>query len=280
MNKLLGKYWYLLVCVLLISVTFVVYWPVVNHEFVKYDDDKYVTDNRQVQSGLSWQGARWAFTTGHASNWHPVTWLSHMADCELFGLRAGAHHLINVLFHVANTLLLFVVLKRMTGAVWASAFVAAVFGLHPLHVESVAWVAERKDVLSTFFWLLTMWAYVRYAEHPKPARYLVTLLLFVLGLMAKPMLVTLPFVLLLLDYWPLKRVQLGKLVGNGDLQNGSAANTVGQKPILHLVLEKVPFFVFSAISSFVTLLVQRSGGAVPTMEALGVKSRLGNAVVS
>ena len=280
MNKPLGKYWYLLICVLLISVIFAVYWLAVNHEFVKYDDDKYVTDNREVKSGLSRQGIRWAFTTGYASNWHPVTWLSHMADCELFGLRAGAHHLTSVLFHIANTLLLFVVLKRMTGALWASAFVAAVFGLHPLHVESVAWVAERKDVLSTFFWMLTMWAYARYAEHPKVSRYLLTFLLFVLGIMAKPMLVTLPFVLLLLDYWPLERIQLGKCVGSGDLQNNNEQDVLRQKPILQLVLEKVPFFVISIVSCIVTVFVQRSGGAVPTMEALGVKVRVGNAVVS
>jgi tetratricopeptide (TPR) repeat protein len=280
MNKPLGTYWYLLICVFLISVTFAVYWPAVNHEFVKYDDDKYVTDNLEVKSGLSRQGIRWAFTSGYASNWHPVTWLSHMADCEFFGLRAGAHHLTSVLFHIANTLLLFVVLKRMTGALWGSCFVAAVFGLHPLHVESVAWVAERKDVLSTFFWMLTMWAYVRYAEHPKVSRYLLTLALFVLGIMAKPMLVTLPFVLLLLDYWPLERIQFGRCVGNGDLQNNNEQDVLRQKPILQLVLEKVPFFVISIVSSVVTVFVQRIGGAVPTMEALGVKVRVGNAVVS
>ncbi len=280
MNKPLGTYWYLLIFIFLVSITFAVYWPAVNHEFVKYDDDKYVTDNREVKSGLGRQGVRWAFTSGYASNWHPVTWLSHMADCEFFGLRAGAHHLTSVLFHIANTLLLFVVLKRMTGAMWASAFVAAVFGLHPLHVESVAWVAERKDVLSTFFWMLTIWAYARYAERPKVSRYLLTLALFVLGIMAKPMLVTLPFVLLLLDFWPLERIQLGRCVGSGDLQNNNEQDVPGQKPILQLVFEKVPFFVISIASSVVTVFVQRSGGAVPTMEALGVKVRLGNAVVS
>ena len=280
MNEPFHKYWYLLICVLLISVTFAVYWPVVNHEFVKYDDDKYVTDNRQVKSGLSWQGVRWAFTTGHASNWHPVTWLSHMADCELFGLQAGTHHLTNLLLHIANTLLLFVVLKRMTGAMWASAFVAAVFGLHPLHVESVAWLAERKDVLSTFFLLLTMWAYAYYAERPKVSRYLLALVLFVLGIMAKPMLVTLPFVLLLLDYWPLERIQLGRQTDKGELQNANEQNTVEQKPIMHLLFEKGPFFVISAVSCVVTVFVQRIGGAVPTMEALGLKVRVGNAIVS
>jgi len=280
MSKLLHTYRFLLICIFLISATFAAYWPVVNHEFVKYDDDKYVTDNHQVKSGLSWQSVRWAFTTGHASNWHPVTWLSHMADCEIFGLQAGAHHLTNVLLHIANTLLLFVVFKRMTGAMWASAFVAAVFGLHPLHIESVAWVAERKDVLSTFFWMLTMWAYALYAERPGVGRYLLTLVFFVLGIMAKPMLVTLPFVLLLLDYWPLERIQLRKQTGNGDLQSSKKQNTIGQKPIMQLVVEKVPFFVISAVSCVVTVFVQRIGGAVPTMEALGLKVRVGNAIVS
>jgi len=203
-----------------------------------------------------------------------------MADCELFGLQAGTHHLTNLLLHIANTLLLFVVLKRMTGAMWASAFVAAVFGLHPLHVESVAWLAERKDVLSTFFWLLTMWAYAYYAERPKVSRYLLALVLFVLGIMAKPMLVTLPFVLLLLDYWPLERIQLGRQTDKGELQNANEQNTVEQKPIMHLLFEKGPFFVISAVSCVVTLFVQRIGGAVPTMEALGIKVRVGNAIVS
>lgn len=250
----------LAVLVLLGVAVFSGYLPVINYEFVKYDDDRYVTENRYVLGGVGWEGVRWAFTTGQASNWHPVTWISHMVDCSLFGTRAGAHHLVNVILHTANTLLLFYVLKRMTKAVWASAFVAAIFGLHPLHIESVAWVAERKDVLSTFFWLMTMWAYSRYAERPKAAGYFLTLLLFAVGLMAKPMLVTLPFVLLLLDYWPLerfKRVHIGRLV-----------------------VEKIPFFVLSAVSSVVTMIVQRVGGAVPTVEALGVRARVANAVVS
>ena len=280
MDKPLHKNPTFLISIFLVVVVLAVYWPVGKYEFLKYDDDKYVTDNRYVKPGLSWQSVRWAFTTGHASNWHPLTWLSHMLDCELFYLEAGAHHLTNVLFHTANTLLLFIVLTRMTGGLWASGFVAAVFGLHPLHVESVAWVAERKDVLSTFFWLLTMLAYVRYAEKPKLARYSVTLVLFALGLMAKPMLVTLPFVLLLLDYWPLERMQFRKVVGEDDLQEGSAQSNDGRVPNLHLLLEKVPFFAFAAISSFVTFLVQRKGGAVPTMEALSIRSRVDNAIVS
>jgi len=280
MNRPLHKNRSFLLCILLGLVVLAVYWPVHKYEFVKYDDDKYVTDNRYVKSGLNWQGVRWAFTTGHASNWHPLTWLSHMLDYQLFGLNSGAHHTSNVLFHIANTLLLFVVLKRMTGRLWASGFVAAVFGLHPLHVESVAWVAERKDVLSTFFWLLTMWAYVRYAEKPRPARYLLTLLFFLLGLMAKPMLVTLPLVLLLLDYWPLERMQFRKVVGGDDLQDGDTQNSIGRVSIWRLIVEKVPFFALTVISSIVTFIVQRKGGAVPTMEALSTRSRVDNAIVS
>jgi tetratricopeptide (TPR) repeat protein len=190
-----------------------------------------------------------------------------MLDCQLFDLNAGAHHLINVLFHIANTLLLFGVLKRMTGALWASAFVATIFALHPLHVESVAWVAERKDVLSTLFWMLTIWAYIGYYKHPKVTRYLLTLVLFILGLMAKPMLVTLPFVLLLLDYWPLERIAFDKRSGNA------------RRSILHLLVEKVPFFGLSIVASVVTFLVQRSGGAIHTMEAFDLKRRAGNAIV-
>jgi tetratricopeptide (TPR) repeat protein len=182
-----------------------------------------------------------------------------MMDCQLFDLRAGAHHLTNLLFHIANTLLLFAVLKRMSGALWRSAFVAGIFALHPLHVESVAWISERKDVLSTFFWMLTMWAYVRYTERQNAARYLLTLLFFALGLMAKPMLVTLPFVLLLLDYWPLGRLQ---------------------RPVLHVVAEKLPFFAFSAVSSTITFFVGRSGGAMAPFEIFSVKTRIANTVVS
>jgi tetratricopeptide (TPR) repeat protein len=254
------KLWFSGVCVALALAVFFVYWPVRNHDFIKYDDDKYVTDNRNVQSGLTWRSVRWAFTSGYASNWHPVTWLSHMLDCEIFGLDPRGPHLVNLLLHIANTLLLFTVFKRMTGSIWPSAFVAAVFGLHPLHVESVAWVAERKDVLSTFFWMLTMGAYARYAERPGMARYLPVLLSFVLGLMAKPMLVTLPFVLLLLDYWPLERMR--------------------HVSIRSLLLEKVPLLALAGASSIVTFLVQRGSGAMQTIEAIDLKSRLANAVVA
>ena len=234
-----------------------VYWPVYNYEFVKYDDDTYVTNNTNIQSGLDWKSVCWAFTAGYESNWHPVTWLSHALDYQLFGSWAGGHHLTNILFHILNTIVLFYVLMRMTGAIWPSVFVAAVFALHPLHVESVAWVAERKDVLSTFFWLLTMWAYIRYVENPRLRRYLTTLVLFVLGLMSKPMLVTVPFVLLLLDFWPL-----------------------GRKISWRLLTEKIPFFICSFVSCVVTFIVQRSSGTMADIESFGLTIRINNAIVS
>ncbi|MFH1371452.1 MAG: tetratricopeptide repeat protein [Planctomycetota bacterium] len=250
---------HLLVCILLAAATFAVYLPVWNHEFVYYDDDVYITKNPNVQSGLSWQGVKWAFTSGYASNWHPLTWLSHQLDWQLFGDNAGAHHIVNILFHIANTILLFVVLNRMTKGFWQSAFVAGLFALHPLHVESAAWVAERKDVLSTLLWLLTMLFYVRYAERPTAGRYVVVPVLFSLGLMAKPMLVTLPFVLLLLDYWPLGRLGSGKYT------------------IKRLLLEKLPLLFLSAASSVVTYLVQQKSGA---MTPLPFGERVSNAICS
>ena len=200
----------LIICVLLALACLLAFWRVNLSDFVSYDDTAYVTENSHIQSGLTLEGIEWAFTTGHATNWHPVTWLSHMLDVQLFGLNPGWHHFINLLFHIANTVLLFLVFHRATKALWQSAFVAALFALHPLHVESVAWVAERKDVLSTFFWMLTMWVYLSYTARPGVVRYLSLLACFALGLMAKPMLVTLPFVLLLLDYWPLGRLGLKK----------------------------------------------------------------------
>jgi tetratricopeptide (TPR) repeat protein len=252
----------LLLCILLAAVTFAVYWPVHSHEFVRYDDDTYVTHNPNVKSGLSWQGVKWAFTTGHAANWHPLTWLSHQLDYTLFAGNSAAHHLVNVLFHIANTLLLFIVLVRMTKRLWPGVFVAALFAMHPLHVESVAWVAERKDVLSTLFWLLTMLAYARYAERPSAGRYILTLVFFILGLLSKPMLITLPIVLLLLDYWPLDRFQNSKF------------------SILNLLTEKFPFFLLSIVSSIVTFVVQQKGGAMSTIYAVPLENRIFNAICS
>src|SRR5664280_597796 len=200
-----------LLCLALALVTTALYLPITHHDFVNFDDDDYITNNSHVKAGLTWAGVIWAFQTGAAANWHPLTWLSHMLDCQLYGLYPGGHHLTSLLFHVANTLLLFLWLNQLTGALWRSAFVAALFAWHPLRVESVAWAAERKDVLSAFFWMLALIAYTRYAresrvQSPKSrVFYGLSLLAFAGGLMSKPMVVTLPFVLLLLDFWPLER---------------------------------------------------------------------------
>ena len=254
------KYQVPLICLVLAMITLVAFEQVRRNDFVSFDDLQYVTDNPNVNQGLSGESIAWAFTSGYASNWHPLTWLSHMADCELYGLRPAGHHITNLLLHILNTLLLFWVFRKMTGSVWPSAFVAAVFAIHPLHVESVAWVAERKDVLSTLFWLGTMIAYVRYTERSSMGNSVLVALLFGLGLMAKPMLVTLPFVLLLLDYWPLRRFDTFS--------------------IRRLVGEKIPLFVLAAGSSVITFLVQQKGGAVIELENISVASRLGNALVS
>ena len=346
-------------CLLLALATAAVFWPVARFDFVNYDDSDYVTANAHVQSGLKWANVRWAFTTGHASNWHPLTWLSHSLDCQLFGQSAGAHHLASAGFHLANTLLLFLVLRQMTGALWRSALVAALFALHPLHVESVAWVSERKDVLSGFFFLLTLWAYSAYVSSvggrgagekseilppsgtkseipqsgtkpeirspdsatahrgpraadyglqttqralsishlpssishlPSAIFYLLALLLFALGLMSKPMLVTLPFVLLLLDYWPLGRVsgvrcqvseEAGRARPHASAPLNHPTNPVRRPSLaqaLRLVLEKLPFLALSAASSVITFVVQRKGGAVST--SLSAGERIANALVS
>jgi tetratricopeptide (TPR) repeat protein len=260
-------------------VTFAAFWEVRHNEFISLDDNLYVTENPTVQAGITVQGVIWAFTTTTAGNWHPLTWLSHMLDCELFGLNSGGHHVTSLIFHLANTLLLFWVLKRAIGKLWESAFVAALFALHPLHVESVAWVAERKDVLSTFFWILTMGMYVHYVEQPRLDRYLFALLCFALGLMSKPMLITLPFVLLLLDYWPLGRFSFGPLGARPFLHEAGMGHPQGSSS-LRLVLEKVPFFAFSAAMSVLAVFAQRSAGAVGSLEILPMETRLANSVLS
>jgi tetratricopeptide (TPR) repeat protein len=263
---------YLLVCLFLVMAILAVYWQVRNHDFINYDDDLYVTINPHVQAGFTLDSITWAFTSTHASNWHPLTWLSHMLDCRIYGMNPGRHHLTNVLLHILNTLLLFLVFKRMTGDLWQCGFVAALFALHPLHVESVAWVAERKDVLSTFFWMLTVWSYLRYVERSGLNRYLPVLFFFILGLMAKPMLVTLPFVLLLLDYWPLKRFRLGSSEDSQECRPGRFC--------LGLVWEKIPLFLLSAGSSVITYMVQKSSGAVSPLDVASFKVRIANAMIS
>jgi Flp pilus assembly protein TadD len=281
MDNGLHRHRILLLCLVLTIAILSLFWQVQNHGFVNFDDDLYVTANPRVQAGLTVDGIVWAFTTTHASNWHPLTWLSHMVDCHLFGLNPGAHHFTNLLLHVANTLLLFLVFHRMTRAVWNSACVAALFALHPLHVESVAWVAERKDLLSTFFWLLTMGLYLRYVKRPRYTRYLLVFLSFSLGLMAKPMLVTLPFVLLLLDYWPLGRLEF--VPSSLTTQSAPGKSTVfwsRRSLILRLVLEKIPLLGLATVSSLVTFLVQRSGGALESLNTIPLNVRLANAFVT
>ncbi len=239
-------------------ITIAVFCRVVTFDFIVYDDPSYVTANPQVQAGLSVENFAWAFASSRAYNWHPLTWLSLMLDCQLFGPDAGWFHLTNLLLHTANTVLLFILLFRMTKALWPSAFVAAAFAIHPLHIQSVAWVAERKDVLSTLFWLLTMLLYVRYTERSSTGRYVLVLFVFALGLMAKPMLVTLPVILLLLDYWPLKR----------------------KCSLPKLLLEKLPFIFFAVVSSVITLVVQAQSGAVRDIVKFPFDIRVINALIS
>ncbi|HWV99979.1 MAG TPA: hypothetical protein VNZ64_09830 [Candidatus Acidoferrum sp.] len=313
----------------LAAITLLLYAPVARHSFIDLDDDAYVFDNTHVLTGLSLANARWAFTTGYAGNWHPVTWLSHMLDCQLFGAGPGPQHVVNSMLHAVNSVLLFLLLARLTGRPWRSAFVAALFALHPLHVESVAWIAERKDVLSAFFFMLTLGAYARYVEksqvpslrsqasssdrhapvaksefqgavsrgavsgapakpgisrrgsdaassiknqtsnikNPAGLYYGVALLTFALGLMSKPMLVTLPFLLMLLDYWPLVRFQRPNPSSRPSSLKG-------------LLIEKTPFFVLAAASCVVTFLVQRNAGAVASMQSVPLVTRSGNAALS
>jgi hypothetical protein len=250
--------------VCLFVLTWVVYAQTLRYDFVNYDDPRYVYQNTRITSGISVANVAWAFSHIHSENWHPLTTITHMLDCQLHGLNAGWHHFTNVLLHCVSVVLLFVALERMTGALWRSAFVSAVFAVHPLHVESVAWIAERKDVLSAFFFMLTLLAYLHYTRAPSIGRYLTVVLGVALGLMSKPMLVTLPFVLLLLDYWPLERFETNR------------SNT-GRR-LLQLVLEKIPLIALSAVSSIVTFLAQR--GAIGWTEQLPVSARISNALVA
>src|SRR5438477_499167 len=258
-----------LICILLAALTWLVFGQTLRHDFVNYDDPGYVYENPKVTEGLTFAGAAWAFTHIHARNWHPLTTLSHMLDCQLFGLRAGGHHFTNVLLHGVTVVLLFVVLWQMTGGLWRSAFVAAIFAIHPLKVESVAWVAERKDVLSGLFFVLTLGAYLRYVRKRTIPRFCMVTLCFALGLMSKPMLVTLPLVLLLLDYWPLERF------ASGGTKRGSQDKLTAFLPLL---VEKTPLLVLAAASSLVTFLVQKNGGA--QADPLPLIWRLGNALTA
>jgi len=258
-----------LICLALAVVTLFVFWQVRNSEFINYDDGKYIYENPHIQDGITWEGIQWALTADllfdspHADFWIPVTFLSHIFSSELFGMDASGHHLINLLFHVLNSVMLFCVLTRMTGTLWQSAFVAALFAVHPLHVESVAWVTERKDVLSTFFWMLTMWSYHRYTQNSSLHRYLLVFLALALGLMTKPMLITLPFVFLLLDFWPLGRLRLGH-----------------DRALWKLVWEKIPLFALSITSIIITYLALHQGGHIRSFEIYPLWTRIGNALVA
>jgi Flp pilus assembly protein TadD len=270
-----------LICAVLVLASIIAYEPVRHNVFLEYDDDTYVVENQHVNSGITLGNVRWAFTTGDVAYWHPVTWLSHMLDCQLYGLRSSMHHLTNLILHIVNSLLLFWVFKRMTGALWSSAFIGALFALHPLNVDSVAWLAERKNVLSTFFWLLTMLTYVHYSQKPGLSRYLPVVLLFAISLMAKPMLVTLPFVLLLLDYWPLGRVRFGRLLGDNDAETDKSVISGGQSSsVFRLVLEKVPLFVLSAASVCLSSLSFKRYEQTISTELVPMKLRIANALVS
>ena len=263
------------ICAALVGITWFVFAQTVRHQFVTYDDPQYVYSNPDVSAGISLPRISWAFTHAIAGNWHPLTTISHMLDCQLYGLDPAGHHFTNVLFHTIAVVLLFVVLQQMTDSLWRSAFVAAVFAIHPLHVESVAWVSERKDVLSAVFFMLTLGAYAHYVRAPSVTRYLLLLLLFALGLMSKPMLVTVPFLLLLLDYWPLGRITHVGLPKAPDRQQATSSHW---SVICRLVGEKVPLFALAAFSSGVTLFTQfRSTG---TAAQLPLPWRLNNAAVS
>ena len=257
--------WFGTVSAVLVAATVLVYAPVGQHDFIAFDDPQYVVENRHVNGGLTWDNVRWAFTAGEQGNWHPATWLSHMLDVELFGLDAGAHHLTNVGLHALNTVLLLLVLLRLGCARWQSAAVAGLFALHPMHVESVAWVAERKDVLSGAFWWLALLAYVAYVRRRAAWRYLLLLVCFAAGLMSKPMVVTLPFVLLLLDFWPLRRVtDPARPFGTG----------------WPLVVEKLPLIALAAAASVVTFVVQQESGAVRSLESLSIGRRIATALTA
>jgi protein O-mannosyl-transferase len=264
---------FFIVCFLLGVLTMALYWPIRSHGFTSFDDGLYVTDCPKVQMGLSWDGICWAFQSFDAVNWHPLTFIVHMIDCDLYGLSPAGHHLTSILFHCANVLLVFLLLRHLTGKFWASAMVSALFAWHPLHVESVVWIAELKDVLSTFFWLLTMLAYVQYVEKPGWISYLSALIFFALGVMSKPMVVTLPCALLLLDYWPLQRFSQKK-----DQKFEFQFAKFPTAGLSRILLEKVPFFVLSIVGCILTVLAQNR--AIAPLEIFPFEPRLINSVIS
>lgn len=254
------------------------YWQVQDYEFVIYDDPDYVTENYAIQSGITWQSIADTFTDLRTSNWHPLTMMSHLLDWQMYRGKAGGHHWTSVIIHIFNTILLFLLLNKLTGAVWRSALVAALFAVHPINVESVAWIAERKNVLSTFFWLATMLFYVRYVKAPDWKSYLPVLICFALGLMSKPMLVTLPFVLLLMDYWPLNRTVINT---QDETDTGMKAQwSIKKAKLSSLIAEKIPLFVLAAISSGVTVYAARKAGTVAPIVFIPMMQRIDNALLS
>jgi tetratricopeptide (TPR) repeat protein len=264
-----------IIILLLIALTLAVYWQVQNFEFINYDDNLYVTQNYLTQSGLTGKWIIRAFTDTQTGNWHPLTMLSHMLDWELFGNNAGGHHWTSVIIHIFNVTLLFILLNTMTGALWRSAFVAALFAIHPMNVESVAWIAERKNVLSTFFWIFTMLFYVWYARHPCWTRYLMIFVSFCFGLMCKSMLVTLPFVLLLIDFWPLNRLRIP------DQNEQSLTNIkIKKENLSFLLLEKIPLFIMSAVFAWITMNAQKAVNAFSNPEVMPLIKRIANAIVA
>ncbi|MDL1966946.1 MAG: tetratricopeptide repeat protein [Deltaproteobacteria bacterium] len=260
-----------LICLFLVIATLAAYWQVRNHNFLSFDDHAYVLHNQHVNKGLSLESISWAFSFTDIAYWHPLSWLSHMLDCQLYGLNPSMHHITGLIIHIINCLLLFLLFKGMTGAVWKSAFIAALFALHPINVESVAWVAERKNVLSTLFWMLTLLTYYYYSLQPGFYRYFLTLFCFFLGLIAKPMLVTLPFVLLLFDYWPLERLRYSSTIKAGRYKKAS---------LLHLILEKIPFFLLAGASIYISSLSVQHHAIVVSTESVSMKLRVANALVS
>jgi tetratricopeptide (TPR) repeat protein len=256
----------------LILAILVVYYQTKNYDFVLLDDDVYITHNPFVAGGWSSENIKWAFSNSHGGFWIPLTWLTYIIDSQLHGLNAGYYHITNLIFHILNSLLLFFIFRQMTGDIWQSGFIAALFAVHPVHVESVAWVSERKDLLFAFFWLLTMWSYLHYVKRPSTRRYSLVILLFVAGLMSKPMIVTLPFVLLLCDYWPLKRFQLKKY---------PQADAIYPKiSVPKMILEKVPLIILSIGASVLTFLQQQAHGAVSSLENSPINLRMANVLVS
>jgi len=256
---------------LLVLFILTIYHRLPDYDFVNYDDPVYVTDNQVVQQGITARGFNLAFTTAHASNWHPLTWLSHMFDCQLFGINPGMHHLTSLLIHMANSLLLMLAFYKMTNALWKSFLLALLFAVHPMHVESVAWISERKDVLSALFWMLTLISYVRYAKKPECLRYAFVLLFFILGLLSKPMVVTLPFVLLLLDFWPLERFECLQF----NLQKNK---TFPHRSVKSLILEKIPLLSLAIITSWITISAQEI--AIGALKTYPIYLRFGNMIVS